>query len=60
MTEEWPSYRQGRRDHIDALGVIASAHSAFIPSPLVTPPELTLSRHPKHGAMPDYLKNRKR
>jgi hypothetical protein len=31
-----------------------------VPPPLVTPPELKLSPHPEHGAMPDYLKNRKR
>jgi hypothetical protein len=29
MTEEWPSYHKGRRDHIHALGVIALAFSAF-------------------------------
>jgi hypothetical protein len=29
MTEEWPSYHKGRRDHIHALGVIALAYSAF-------------------------------
>src|ERR1700733_2977500 len=31
-----------------------------IPPPLVIPPELKLSPHPEHGAMPDYLKGRKR
>jgi hypothetical protein len=31
-----------------------------IPPPLVIPPELKLSPHPEHGAMPDYLKERKR
>jgi hypothetical protein len=31
-----------------------------VPPPLVTPPELKLSPRPEHGAMPDYLKNRKR
>jgi hypothetical protein len=30
-----------------------------IPRPLVIPPELKLSQHPEHGAMPDCLKNRK-
>ena len=29
MTEEWPSYHRGRRDHIHALGVIALGYSAF-------------------------------
>jgi hypothetical protein len=29
MTEEWPSYHKGRRDHIHALGVIALGYSAF-------------------------------
>jgi hypothetical protein len=29
MTEEWPSYHQGRRDHIHSVGVIALAYSAF-------------------------------
>lgn len=29
MTEDWPSYHQGRRDHIHAVGVIALAYSAF-------------------------------
>ncbi len=29
MTEEWPSYHTGRRDHIHALGVIALGYSAF-------------------------------
>ena len=31
-----------------------------IPAPFVIPPELKLSPHPEHGAMPDHLKNRKR
>jgi hypothetical protein len=29
MTEEWPSYHKGRRDHLHALGVIALSYSAF-------------------------------
>ncbi|WP_316172116.1 MULTISPECIES: hypothetical protein [unclassified Bradyrhizobium] len=29
MTEEWPSYLTGRRDHIHALGVISLSYSAF-------------------------------
>lgn len=29
MTEEWPSYFTGRRDHIHALGVISLSYSAF-------------------------------
>jgi hypothetical protein len=28
MTEEWPSYFTGRREHIDALGVISLSYSA--------------------------------
>jgi hypothetical protein len=31
-----------------------------IPPPLTIPPELKLSPHPEHGALPDHLKNRKR
>jgi hypothetical protein len=31
-----------------------------MPPPLVTPPELKLSPHPEHGAVPDHIKNRKR
>jgi hypothetical protein len=29
MTEEWPSYFTGRREHIHALGVISLSYSAF-------------------------------
>jgi hypothetical protein len=29
-----------------------------IPPPLATPPELKLSPHPEHGALPEYLKDR--
>jgi hypothetical protein len=29
MTEEWPIYHKGRRDHLHTLGVIALSYSAF-------------------------------
>lgn len=29
MSEEWPSYHKGRRDHLQAVGVIALSFSAF-------------------------------
>jgi hypothetical protein len=29
MTEEWPSYFTGRREHIHTLGVISLSYSAF-------------------------------
>jgi hypothetical protein len=45
----------------DQLPVAYRAYlDVVMPAPLVTPPELKLSPHPEHGAMPDHLQDRKR